>query len=674
MMTLRYPSEWIDRARDALAQLADRPWHLLAILLLVNAIAQPYAGITHDTRLYSVQVLNQVEGGTYSDDLFFRYGSQDDYSLFSRLTAPLVATLGIHAAFFVLYVLGKSLILWAMLRLVSALIPNKTAVVLTLLFCMIDPIRYGGMKVLHVQEIFVTPRMFAIGLTLLGLDFLLRQRPIASLCAILFGLALHPLMAFGGLLIWLGFHLWTLVGGRLFAALCLGLTAIAGGVLFYEPLGLRVFGEMDDAWRQTIMHASPFNFPSQWAPQDWWALAWQLTVLGTVAWHWRTAEPAKSRLLAVLGLVTVAAIFGTVCAEELPYALLLQGQPYRALWILAFLHVALVFWLFVDFAQQTSLGHQLAACGLLAYLATTNVLAVEMLFPLTAFAFAALLLRGLEKEPRDAKWLPHSLHVGIVVGGIAWAIYKLGLLTSSWDRLVEKEPEMLDVIEIYLRNLGPVVLIAIVALGLVRFSWVGWQRSTLIAASGLAVHTFLFVLPHTNLYREHGTHFRADLKRVRAIIDETRDPSGRLPTVYSNLGCLDYVWIDLHAKSYFDWWQAGGFMFRKEMAAEGRRRAGLVAPFEVARFHKFDQELTNGDKELIGRFFQVEFDAVTLSTSDLGRLSQEPGLDYLLLEQRFDGLYAANHGRLFLYRCRDVRVAMGLPDPGATLARTRDGE
>src|ERR1022692_3480545 len=125
MMTNCYPSDWLAKAAEALARIADRPWTLLLLLLFVNTIAQPYAGITHDARLYSAQVLNRVEGGSYADDLFFRYGSQDDYSLFSRLAAPLVQWFGLQAAFFGLYLLSKSLLFFGMIRIVQTRMPNR---------------------------------------------------------------------------------------------------------------------------------------------------------------------------------------------------------------------------------------------------------------------------------------------------------------------------------------------------------------------------------------------------------------------------------------------------------------------------------------------------------------------------------------------------------------------
>src|SRR5438270_7254260 len=104
------PLTWSERAVDALRRLAAHPSCFFCLLLAVNAGARPYAGITHDARLYSIQVLNQLDPSAYSDDLFFRYGSQDQFSIFSRCAAPLVALLGLEPAFFLLYVVCNSLL------------------------------------------------------------------------------------------------------------------------------------------------------------------------------------------------------------------------------------------------------------------------------------------------------------------------------------------------------------------------------------------------------------------------------------------------------------------------------------------------------------------------------------------------------------------------------------
>ena len=62
-MSFQYPSDWIAKVEAPLTSLAEKPLTLFFFLLSINTIVQPYAGITHDTRLYSGQVLNQVEAG-----------------------------------------------------------------------------------------------------------------------------------------------------------------------------------------------------------------------------------------------------------------------------------------------------------------------------------------------------------------------------------------------------------------------------------------------------------------------------------------------------------------------------------------------------------------------------------------------------------------------------------
>src|SRR5438094_10572948 len=85
---------------ELLSRLARRPLALFAWLVLLNAIGLPYLGYVHDARLYSGQVLNALHPEVLGEDLFFRFGSQDRFSAFSRLMAPLVAGLGLDAAFF----------------------------------------------------------------------------------------------------------------------------------------------------------------------------------------------------------------------------------------------------------------------------------------------------------------------------------------------------------------------------------------------------------------------------------------------------------------------------------------------------------------------------------------------------------------------------------------------
>src|SRR5262249_37722572 len=52
-------------------------------------------GVRHDAILYTGQVLARLMPDRVGNDLFFVYGSQDKYSLFSALMAPLFERFGI---------------------------------------------------------------------------------------------------------------------------------------------------------------------------------------------------------------------------------------------------------------------------------------------------------------------------------------------------------------------------------------------------------------------------------------------------------------------------------------------------------------------------------------------------------------------------------------------------
>jgi hypothetical protein len=664
MMTDRYRFEWIAKAEEALTRVAQKPWALFLLLLCINTLAQPYAGIAHDSRLYSVQVLNQVEGGSYADDIFFRYGSQDDYSLFSRLAAPMVRRLGLSTAFFLIYLVSKSLLIFGMLRIVQTLVPNRAASALALVYCMAFTIPYGGHHMLYVQESFVTPRMLACALVLIGFDLLLRGRPLLSCLAMVFALGLHPLMACGGLMIWAGYHVWKYAGIKIFAGALAGGCGLAILVLAMEPLGKRWFGEMDDVWRQSIKQASPFNFTSLWDWSDWLSLAFQFAILGTVVWKLRQVDADKARFLIMLMIVSLAGAVGAIVAEQLPYALLFQGQPYRALWMLAFLHLGFVFWLCGEWSKHASLLGQLAGCVLLAYLCCVNAWVTEYMLPVLFFPVLAVAARGLDKKPHHPAWLMQSIQLSLVLGGLGWAAYKLFLLARGYEELVARHAEYRDVLEVLLRNLGPIVFCVAVCGLLVRVTRADGNRAawyTALTAGCLGAQVFYYAFPETDFYLERCTQYRGDLRTVHEMLHRDRAPTQPLPTVYCNLGCLDYVWLDLHSKSYFDWWQAGNFMYRREMAMEGRRRARLVGPCEIAHYRKFEDQLTVGYKEVIARFFQTDFQRGSLSQDDLARLCQEGSLDYLVLDQHVEGLNAAQVGLLYVYSCQDMRAALRLP-------------
>src|SRR5690348_8133588 len=105
----------------------DRPTRAFVIssLILIAVLwiaTRPYHGIVEDARFYALEALRQLHPTAYADELYFRFGSQDQYTIFSRLYAPLAALLGIGWAALLLAILGALLWLGGALHLALRLI------------------------------------------------------------------------------------------------------------------------------------------------------------------------------------------------------------------------------------------------------------------------------------------------------------------------------------------------------------------------------------------------------------------------------------------------------------------------------------------------------------------------------------------------------------------------
>lgn len=187
----------------------------------------------------------------------------------------------------------------------------------------------------------------------------------------------------------------------------------------------------------------------------------------------------------------------------------------------------------------------------------------------------------------------------------------------------------------------------------------------------LVVNLFFFVGPHLNCVQEHDNGDLADILFTRSFLQQHSERGGR-PTIYSPYGKVEYVWLELHANSYFDVLQTAGFMFQRQTALEGQRRAPLVRPFEVKHLREllfvpqlrlFSSSASKGDG--LTQALDVAIDSAG-TLANLAQLCREQELDYVLLKQEYPGLYAASNGRVFIYDCRQVRAALKLApsEPG----------
>ncbi|MEZ6111890.1 MAG: hypothetical protein R3C99_12860 [Pirellulaceae bacterium] len=416
-----------------LPRLIGSPATLFVTLMLLSAIFRPYAGIQHDARLYALQSVHHLDPEIYQDDLFLKYGSQDRYSLFSPIVCPLVETLGANLAFFWLYLVGNACWLFAMQRFVTTLIRGRLVVWGALIYLAVNPLPFGGYETFHVNENFLTPRLWAVAFVVLGLERLLRERPVAAFGWISIAMLLHPIMGFAGLCVWLCWQLRRLLSPQGFIRLLATGTAAVVGVLVYEPLGIAIFGYMDVQWRAYVIDANCYCIPSRWPLDDWLHLAAAFTILGTGRLYAVRSFASRRMLETVLLLASVGLVIG-VAAPYLPYKLLFQGQAYRAIWLLQLIHIPILFCLLRQALKDrlSPTGKLATVAGLLLFAAATMNIAQIMTAALALTAVYSWQESSRQVDRRRARqWIARAW-LACLLGTTLVALSVVGMISSIY--------------------------------------------------------------------------------------------------------------------------------------------------------------------------------------------------------------------------------------------------
>jgi len=316
-------------------------WLAIGSLLLLYGsiwtIARPYAGLVHDARLYALQAAARLNPDVYLGDLFLRYGSQNDFTLFPQMYAPLIRLIGIEPAAMGLTFLYS--VLWLALGyLLAREFLSRQWALLSLGLLIAIPGLYGAHHVFQTGEMFLSARLPAEVLALGALLAYLRQRRFLALALSAAAAAVHPLMALPmiGLLALLEVH--SRFGLRISAALvvaamigAVALTLILRGALV-DPF---------DTWLSILRTRSAFLFPDLWRFTDW---QHQALVLATLAAASRlgAGEPAGRVSAAAAGVAVAGLLLAVVAAAMPEHPRLLMIQPWRWTWVSCFVAVILL--------------------------------------------------------------------------------------------------------------------------------------------------------------------------------------------------------------------------------------------------------------------------------------------------------------------------------------------
>ncbi len=628
------------------------------VLLTLHSILWPYRGIVHDARLYALQALNHLETGRYAQDLFFAFGSQDAFSLFSFVVGPMVGLLGAVNTFWVAYLASSMLLVYGEVRLIRRIIPDRMIANLGLIALVAIPLPYGGWEVFHVQESFFTARLIAEGFALLGITSALEGRKLSAIACAAASIALHAIMGIGALLVVL-----VLLFGRKIcsrksvSAVVLILVGLSALLLIFDRRA--IISTMEMTWFNAVKLRNFQCFPSQWRFMDWYLIVGCIGI-GFAACRYMGSR-AKHLVQAVL-IVSFAGLVSTVFGEYGRVPLLIQGQGYRAFWMAEVIALPLGILLIQRLFREESIGRKWSAMVVLFFLADPLLLcseAVPFSISILIMFFLLLVLTAVICLHRTRDFhgisLKHTLVAGCILLSMLLSLLSVVVLTMSG---ISRQSDPISAFHAAMDDSGRVFLFIVAALCVFTLALpmqkhpkrcLLWTLPLWIILSGVA-----FVSQNNISYRMRFESGYKDLAFIAETIGNQLpldERNGRQHIYWPEHAAL--IWFELRSNSYFSFTQTAGALFSRELTLEAQRRAGLAKPFEVAWIKK-NTSFQKYDEMRLAAVNGTLHDPPP-RREDVFKLATDETLDWLVLEEGIDGLYSAGNMSVYIYNCSEIR-------------------
>ncbi|MEP6885083.1 MAG: hypothetical protein ABJC66_10085 [Gammaproteobacteria bacterium] len=521
---------------------------VLLLCVITWMLSHGYMGIFHDAGLYTLQALARLNPTSLGQDVFLHFGSQDRFTLFSPLYAAASRLIGVDTAAAVLtftFQVGLLLGAWLLAR---SVVPARMALYGVAVLIAI-PGDYGTDRIFTSIEQFLTPRMAAEALALVGLAAALRARTWLGLALLGLAALLHPIMAAAGLA--------ALLFIRPRAAL-VGMAALATAAF---AMAHAVWGRFDPAWLHLVMDRSPYLFIRNWRLDDWARVAVTAATLtaGLAALSNGARKLCGAALLTMLGGLALTFI----ACDGLNLILFTQLQPWRWQW-LGTVSAALLL--------PTILGlyWRAGVCGR----TTALLLAAAWVFSSNGFAVVAA-AAALGSLAWTTRLKPGEARL------VFWGACGMLAIAITWrfaSNLEFMEMHYLDPgIVRWIRRLisfvhdGSVPMAILLLVGwLARTSRAGIILPASIAALALVGAALLPQTWSTWTHREFPPQRIAQFAAWRDLI-----PPGS--EVFWPEAPLD-AWLLLDRPSYLSVLQTSGLVFSRDSAIELQRRAYALGP------------------------------------------------------------------------------------------------
>lgn len=643
LLTNRYAMNAAKSATGRQRHVTDmqRTTLLCFLLLAIWLFAHPWEGIRHDAQFYALQALSHFRPEAYRSDLFFFAASQDDFTLFSPIYAALISLLGLNAAAITLLIAGYVLWIgsaaWLLRRLLHGF---PLWLGLALLFAM--PRGYGGYgDQLRFAEPFLTPRLIAEGLTLLSLAMVLRGKPLAALAAMAAAFSMHPLMALAGA----GFVGFYLAQERPKATLGAAVPALAllFGLAYLDAAPFdRLLATMDSQWFELVFARSPFVFWDGWRPENWLnrvLLSFSLLATAGIA-----AQDTHRRAFLAALLVGCTSLLLTWLGTSLfHHVLLIQIQPWRALWLVQLFSYIAAAWLVAQFWRRGQVYRLLLLCFLTASLTLGTVGGLLALLAASLFVWQVRTGQEIHLSKTSIKMLYlFPLLIATVWLASSWLVAATEL-TSAASPFENFVYFTLSWIRALLAGGGS----GVITLALLLAVWhYGPDQRKFVHLGAVAGVLFLLFLSIAIWYRPNQQeHYYEQWALQNPIPSFARHIPVDAVVYWENNPKM--TWFALARANYASKLQTAGIIFSRQTAIEGKRRLDRLAALGLA-----------------DSIFDWEGNAPRLPTASLEGLvhvCHDHVLDYVILSKDFGAGVIERHAEkvtgehFYLYDCAYLR-------------------
>jgi hypothetical protein len=509
----------------------------------------------HDAVLYLGQALFQLNPEVYKNDLFFLYGSQDQFSFFSSIYAWVISLFGIGQGAILLFIASQSLFVIALVlccrRLYGTYVGIWAAIAIAA-----TPRLYGGLSVFMYTEAFLTARSVAEPLCLFGIWLILEGRRGHAFLMLMLAALMHPLIALPCLVLW-----WVHMIGSDRRWLWMALLLPAFAALGYA--GLMPFDKLldtyDPTWWKLIQEGTRQVIPLEWKWMDWVLVAFDVTlILFAFQFVSRSNTPFFKSLLLTGAICLVLSVIGSSLLHNV---LLTSIQIWRVHWILHLFAISVVPFLVLS----------LWPIGGLARFSAMFVV-VSIYLPPYPGAYGTLLMAAAlyfmhTKQVELSPFLKRVLWGALVLVIIAKVAPKI--LLAFPRETVFDDPESAHWKSIASRLIFAFPTYFVWALG---FGWLasrGRFRTFAYAALGIIFVVVLAVWDKRTPWQRYLDQPHEETHPFQTYIEEGKE-------VYWHQDLLA-PWILLKAPSYYETNQGAGMAFNRKTATAYQERTKALA-------------------------------------------------------------------------------------------------